>query len=155
MTTIVGCLVNLTNGQIVDTDSALNRQITYGEKVLTRIGFAQKPEGLATLQTAACESINAIISSIVGRTSIGSQDIIGMTIGANTVMNHIICGIDPTYPQMANADIDCRRIVRSAPEIGLAISQNAPVCCLPNVSRFIGGMQSGTSLFQEFSTAGN
>ena len=45
-TTVVGCLARLDTGEILATGSALNRQITYGEELLTRIGYAGSPGGL-------------------------------------------------------------------------------------------------------------
>jgi len=138
-TTVVGCLVNLANGEILTTGSTLNRQITYGEEVLTRIGFAKNPEGLNTLSRAAADSINSIIATMLQETGIPQKDAVCITVGANTVMNHLLCGIDPAYLDMANADVVRSPVIRKASDLGLAVHPNAPVYCLPNVSRFIGG----------------
>lgn len=45
-TTVVGCLARLDTGEILATGSALNRQITYGEELLTRIGTRPRQRGL-------------------------------------------------------------------------------------------------------------
>ena len=63
-TTVVGCLARLDTGEILATGSALNRQITYGEELLTRIGYSASPAGVATLQKAAATSINDVIETL-------------------------------------------------------------------------------------------
>ncbi|HRY74674.1 MAG TPA: ASKHA domain-containing protein [Methanoregulaceae archaeon] len=138
-TTVVGCLTDLSTGEIVTTGSTLNRQITYGEEVLTRIGYAKTPGGLSVLQKSAAESINAVISAIRQEGKIGRDDIVCMTVGGNTVMNHLLCGIDPGYLEMANAEVSRSPIIQKASGLELGIHPDAPVYCLPNVSRFIGG----------------
>jgi len=138
-TTVVGCLARLDTGAILATGSALNRQITYGEELLTRIGYAGSPGGLATLQKAAVASANEVIDSLVRTAGISSTDIFDVCIAGNTVMNHLICGIDPRYLDLANAPVSRVPIQKTAQEIGLAVHPGAGVYCLPNVSRFVGG----------------
>jgi len=138
-TTVVGCLTDLATGEIVATGSTLNRQITYGEEVLTRIGYAKGPGGIATLQRAAVESVNTILLTILRDSNVAQDDIVCVTVGGNTVMNHLLCGIDPAYLDMANAGVSRFPVVRTARELSLSINPASPVYCLPNVSRFIGG----------------
>jgi uncharacterized 2Fe-2S/4Fe-4S cluster protein (DUF4445 family) len=138
-TTVVGCLARLDTGAILATGSALNRQITYGEELLTRIGYAGSPGGLATLQKAAVASANEVIDSLVRTAGISSTDIFDVCIAGNTVMNHLICGIDSRYLDLANAPVSRVPIQKTAQEIGLDVHPGAGVYCLPNVSRFVGG----------------
>ena len=138
-TTVVGCLVDLITGEILETSSSMNQQITFGEEVITRIGYAGTNEGLATLQRAAVESIKNVISQLVSQAGILTTDIADITVGGNTVMNHLLCGIDPDYLELANAVVSRRPIMRKAREIGLETTPETWVYCLSNVSRFIGG----------------
>jgi len=138
-TTVVGCLSDLSSGTIIETGSTLNRQITYGEEVLTRIGYAGKAGGLSTLQVSAAESINAIIGTMVRTRGIAQEDIMCVALGANTVMNHLLLGLDPGYLSLANAAVSRSPLIRSASDLSLSVNPDAPVYCLPNVSRFIGG----------------
>jgi uncharacterized 2Fe-2S/4Fe-4S cluster protein (DUF4445 family) len=138
-TTVVGCLVDLTNGEIVETASVLNRQITYGEELITRIGYAKDSRGLSTLQQAASESINIVISHLVEGAGAARADILDMTVGGNTVMNHLLCGIDPGYLETANAQVSRQPITRNASATGIPMHPDAEMYCLPNVSRFVGG----------------
>ena len=138
-TTVVGCLARLDTGAIIATGSTLNRQITYGEELLTRIGYASSPAGLATLQKAAATSINDVIETLVRTACIDSSDIFDVCVAGNTVMNHLLCGIRSAVPGTCR----CFGLTDAAPEnregVGLMVHPAAGVYCLPNVSRFVGG----------------
>jgi uncharacterized 2Fe-2S/4Fe-4S cluster protein (DUF4445 family) len=152
-TTVVGCLVNLATGEIEETASTLNRQITYGEELITRIGYSGMRDGLATLQRAAAGSVREIISQLTGRAGIRPTDIADITVAANTVMNHLLCGIEPDYLEMANAPVPRRPILKKAAEIGLEAGPDTFVYCLPNVSRFVGGDAVGDVISSSMHTS--
>jgi uncharacterized 2Fe-2S/4Fe-4S cluster protein (DUF4445 family) len=154
-TTVVGCLARLDTGAILATGSALNRQITYGEELLTRIGYTGSPAGLATLQKAAVSSVNEVIDSLVRTAGISSTDILDVCIAGNTVMNHLLCGIDPRYLDLANAPVPRAPIQKTARKIGLTVNPSAGVYCLPNVSRFVGGDAIGDLIAAGIHTSDN
>lgn len=145
-TTVVGCLVDLDTGMIRETGSTLNRQITYGEELITRIGYADSPGTLATLRQAAIDSIDSVISDIITRAGIQKTDIVDMCIAGNTVMHHLFWGIDPHYLEMANADISRIPSNKSAQVAGFPLHPDARVYSLPSVSRFVGGDAIGDIL---------
>ncbi|MFZ0006285.1 MAG: ASKHA domain-containing protein [Methanoregula sp.] len=138
-TTVVGCLVCLDTGEILATGSTLNRQITYGEELLTRIAYASSPEGLITLQKSAAESINDVIGTLSLVSGIKSADIVDVCIAGNTVMNHLLCGLDPRYLELTDVPVSRLPIKKSAQDLGLDVHPESGVYCLPNVSRFVGG----------------
>jgi uncharacterized 2Fe-2S/4Fe-4S cluster protein (DUF4445 family) len=138
-TTVVGCLVNLETGEIAETGSTLNRQITYGEELITRMGYAGQPEGLATMQRAAADSLNTVIAQVCSAARLDKTDIMDICVAGNTVMNHLLCGIDPQYLEMANVPVSRIPVIRHARDAGLSSHPEASVYCLPNVSRFVGG----------------
>lgn len=145
-TTVVGSLVDLQTGKIVDTRSTLNKQITYGEELITRIGFASNPEKLALIRSAAIESIDMVISALVQFADLQKADIVDMCVAGNTVMHHLFLGIDPRYLEMVNADVPRTALVRKAEEAGFSLHEGAYVYCLPSVSRFVGGDAIGDVL---------
>jgi len=138
-TTVVGVLVDLTNGKILACDSTLNKQITYGEELLTRIAFASKPGGLEKLQRAAVESINEVINKLTSSAKVENDWITDVCVGGNTVMNHLLVGKDPTYLEMADIEVSRIPFVVKSKNIGVDVNPEAYVYCLPNVSRFLGG----------------
>ena len=130
-TTVVGCLVDLQSGKIIDTGSTLNKQITYGEELMTRIGYASHPGNLAKIRDAAIESVDTVITSLVKSAGIQKTDIVDMCIAGNTVMHHIFCGIDPHYLEMVNANVSRTPLIKKAKEFGLRLHEGASVFCLP------------------------
>ncbi|UCD44392.1 MAG: DUF4445 domain-containing protein [Candidatus Bathyarchaeota archaeon] len=138
-TTIVGAIVNLLTGEIIARGSEMNRQITYGEELITRISFSRDPEGLEKLQRIVVDTINDVIQTMTSETGVSPEDITDVCAGGNTVMNHLFMSIDPTYLEMANIEVSRAPIIRRAGELGLQVNPRAYVYCLPNVSRFLGG----------------
>ncbi len=141
-TTIVTLLVDLITGKILSEASALNKQITYGETLITRIAFSRKAEkGLQKLQQAVIQTINDLIKRIISSVGIKSSEITSISAGGNTVMNHLLAGIDVDYLWYvdANDKVSRKPIIKKARELGLNTNPEAYVYCLPNVSRFLGG----------------
>ena len=141
-TTIVALLVDLTNGKILGKASALNSQITYGETLVTRIAFSRKAEnGLQKLKQAAVQTINELVSSLTSSAGIKNEEITSVSAGGNTVMNHLLAGVDVDYLWFVDANDKVPRspIIKKAKELGININPEAHVYCIPNVSRFLGG----------------
>ncbi|MGB7993537.1 ASKHA domain-containing protein [Methanoregula sp.] len=138
-TTVVGCLVRLDTGDIIATGSTLNRQITYGEELLTRVGYASSPAGLGTLQKAATDSINDVIGTLSLVSGVKGTDIVDVCIAGNTVMNHLLCGLNADYLELIDVPVSRVPIQKTAYDLGLAVHPDAGVYCLSNVSRFVGG----------------
>jgi uncharacterized 2Fe-2S/4Fe-4S cluster protein (DUF4445 family) len=141
-TTIATLLVDLLSGKIVGESSALNRQITYGETLVDRIAFARKAkDGLQKLQGVVVQSINDLVDRLTASSGIGSEEITSISAGGNTVMNHLLAGIDVDYLWYVDANDRVPRtpIIKKAKALALHTNKEAYVYCLPNVSRFLGG----------------
>ncbi|MBA7608943.1 Na(+)-translocating NADH-quinone reductase subunit F [subsurface metagenome] len=145
-TTIVGFLANLTTGEILGRASEMNRQITYGEELVTRISFARKPEGLKVLQKSVVETINDVIRKLTSEADVSLDDISDICAGGNTVMNHMFTGLDPAYLELANVKVSRDPIIQKAKDLGLQTNPEAYAYCVPNVSRFLGGDAVGDVL---------
>ena len=145
-TTIVVLLFDLTSGQVLGEASALNKQITYGETLLARIAFSRKAHGgLQKLQRAVVQSINDLLDKLTSNAGIKNEEITSISAGGNTVMNHLLAGIDVDYLWYVDANDKVSRgpIIKKAKDIGLHTNPEAYVYCLPNVSRFLGGDATG------------
>jgi len=141
-TTIVVLVVDLTTGEILGKASGLNRQITYGETLLTRIAFSRKAKnGLQKLQQAVVQSINDLVDRLTSKAGIRNEEITSVSAGGNTVMNHLSAGIDVDYLWYVDANDKVPRapIIKKAKTLGLHVNPEAYVYCIPNVSRFLGG----------------
>jgi uncharacterized 2Fe-2S/4Fe-4S cluster protein (DUF4445 family) len=157
-TTIVVYLRNLITGEILGTASNYNKQIGFGEDILSRVNYAKKPGGLERLQKMAVDGINEALTTVANSAGIDRDDIYEVVVAGNTVMTHLLLGIDPGY-MIAEPYVPVvrRALSTAAGRIGVAISSNAGVYTFPAVSNFIGGdiiadiLTSGISEQEEIS----
>ncbi len=138
-TTIVVYLWDLVTGKVVGIASNYNRQISCGEDILARVNFARR-NGLAKLQALAVESINAALTTASDNAGIDREDIYEVVVAGNTVMTHMLLGIDPAY-MIAEPYVPVvrRALSVAASRIGIACNKNGGLFAFPAVSDFIGG----------------
>ncbi|MDP6777463.1 MAG: ASKHA domain-containing protein, partial [Candidatus Latescibacteria bacterium] len=139
-TTVVVSLVDLTTGEILDTKATHNRQIRYGQDVITRIIYAEKPDGLEALHKAVVDTINGLISSLVTGCGISLTDVVFCACGGNTTMTHLLLRIDPYFLRRAPYVPMASTIpVSRAVDAGIRINPRGWMACLPGVASFVGG----------------
>ncbi|MCX8191324.1 MAG: ASKHA domain-containing protein, partial [Nitrososphaerales archaeon] len=139
-TKIVIYLVNLSTGDIVDVASDYNKQLMYGEDLVSRIGFTiDKEDGLINMQRAVIDTINELISRLVNKNQIEPHDIIDVCAAGNTIMTYLFAGMDARHLLSVDAVVEKHPIKMSAEMLGMNVNPKALVYCLPCVSRFIGG----------------
>ena len=138
-TTIVAVLVDLNDGKIMSTASGLNKQITYGEDLITRVAASRREGGLKKLQRAVVISINEVLTGLYSKANVRSDEVSDVCVGGNTVMDHLFAGLDSAYLEIANIDVPRDPIIVKGSNVGLGVNPEAYVYCLPNVSRFLGG----------------
>ena len=148
-TTIVAVLVDLNTGKILGKGSGMNKQITYGEDLVTRTAIARNEKGLKKLQKVVVSAINEVISKIYEETGIVPSQVSETTVGANTVMNHLFAGLESGYLEIANVEVSRDPIIKKAGKIGLNVNTEGYVYCVPNVSRFLGGDAIGDVIASE------
>ncbi|MFA6332857.1 MAG: ASKHA domain-containing protein [Methanoregula sp.] len=138
-TTIVVYLWDLVTGKVVSVASNYNKQISCGEDILARVNFARK-NGLTKLQALAAESINQALTSASNTAGIDREDIYEVVIAGNTVMTHMLLGIDPAY-MIAEPYVPVvrRALSVAAGRLGVTCNRNGGVFLFPAVSDFIGG----------------
>jgi uncharacterized 2Fe-2S/4Fe-4S cluster protein (DUF4445 family) len=138
-TTLVVALVDLESGDELAVASALNPQTAYGHDVLSRIHFAAGPDGLATMQLALVDGLNALIEQVCQRAGVEPGHIHEAVLGGNTCMLHIAAAVDPAplgrspyRPSLTGASH-----LRAA-ELGLGIAVHGLVYLPPVISGFVG-----------------
>ena len=97
-TTVALLLAELATGKVVGEASAFNAQIRFGEDVLTRIQMCyQSPAAVQQLQHAvAVETIQPLLAEACTEAGIETKDVGVMTVAANTTMQHLLAGVDPS-----------------------------------------------------------
>ncbi|MFC1802477.1 ASKHA domain-containing protein [Thermoproteota archaeon] len=154
-TTIVAVLVDLNNGEILGKGSGMNKQITYGEDLVTRATIARTEEGLKKLQKVVVDAINEVTAKIFDETGIHPNEVNETSVGGNTVMNHIFAGLESGYLEIANVEVSRDPIILKAKYVDLNVNPEGYIYCVPNVSRFLGGDAVGDVIASEMHKSEN
>ena len=139
-TTCTGLLINLRTGEVLAEASSYNDQISLGEDVISRIISAGRPGGLKTLQAKAVSTINTIIEDICQQRIIPPSDIACMAAAGNTVMSHLLLGIDPKYLREAPyvPSVSQFPLVKAA-KLGIHDHPSTRLFLYPCIASYVGG----------------
>ena len=159
-TTIAGYLCDLGTGRVVDTLSAMNPQVKYGEDVVARISYHMgHPGGLARMSGDLVAAINGLIEQAAGGriggelegegagAEVRPEEIVDVAICSNTAMHHILLQLDPeplgsipfTPSVHHSLDLKCR-------DLGIMVNPGARLFILPTVAGYVGGDTVGVVL---------
>ncbi len=139
-TTVYGQLIDLISGEIIAETGDFNGQISYGEDVISRIVFAEKPEGLEKLHVVIVKTINGIIHKLVKQSGCAVDNISSITLAGNTTMTQLFLKINPRYirrsPYVPAATL---YPPIKALDIGIELNEHASALVYPAVSSYVGG----------------
>jgi uncharacterized 2Fe-2S/4Fe-4S cluster protein (DUF4445 family) len=148
-TTIYGVLIDLHSGKVLSKDSCYNPQMSYGEDVIARIIYAEKPKGLAVMQELVVESINKLIGGMLkqatpledcGHGAIDRDEINSITIAGNTTMTHLLLQLEPDNIRRAPyVPVSTFFPPLRATDIGLELPQHCVSLLYPAISSYVGG----------------
>ena len=123
-TTLVVQIVDLTTGDVVRVETALNPQSRYGADVMTRLQFDLGRPG----------ELGRVIRETLGR-MLGSDPLREVLLAGNTAMHHLFCGLDVaplTHAPFASPALAPRRF--TATQLGWP----GPAEFLPCLGGFVG-----------------
>jgi uncharacterized 2Fe-2S/4Fe-4S cluster protein (DUF4445 family) len=139
-TTIYGQVIDLISGEVLAEHGEFNGQISYGEDVISRIVYAEKPGGLAKINAVVIKTINKILGKIVQRSGVDPEDISTITLAGNTTMTQLMLKVNPRsirrapyvpaatlYPPIKAADL------------GMDLGEHVTALVYPAVSSYVGG----------------
>lgn len=151
-TTMVLALVDLTTGKILTSESCLNPQVIHGHDVLSRIQYASEPEGLMELSCLVQNKLNELIQATCKRADAKSEEIVDITVGANTTMLELAAAIDPTPLGHLPFKVDIRGGTNyPVRQFGLHTHPMAQVYIPPVMHAFVGSdISAGLLLSPEF-----
>jgi uncharacterized 2Fe-2S/4Fe-4S cluster protein (DUF4445 family) len=139
-TTVYGQMVDLVSGQVLAEHGEFNGQISYGEDVITRIMFAEKPGGLATMQEVVIATANKVIAQLLKQSKVARENISLITFAGNTTMSQLLLAVEPRYirrsPYVPAASI--YPPIR-ATDLGIALDPHVTALVYPQVSSYVGG----------------
>lgn len=138
---IVGYLIDLRSGKIVDIESMSNPQLMYGEDIVSRIDYAiSNSKGLEKLKEITIEAINALINNACQETGVNPNNIYEVTVVGNTAMHHFFLGIQPEPLVLAPYVPAIKRHVDiKADSLKIHTNPLANVHVLPVIAGFVGG----------------
>ena len=139
-TTVYGQLIDLISGDVLAQHGEFNGQISYGEDVLSRIVFAEKPGGLEKLQQVVVATINVIIRRIVKQAKVDLDEVSTITLAGNTTMTQLLLKINPRYirrsPYVPAATLFPPI---QAVSLGLELFDHVTALVYPAISSYVGG----------------
>jgi len=142
-TKIAAALIDIGEGRVLDAVSEFNKQLIYGEDIVSRIRFVlDRSDGSREMQKAAVETINAAIDALCKKHRVPRENIYMVTAAGNTAMTYLFVGLDP-YPLIKSfkerAEVPRTPHWLEARDLGLGVNSNADVYVLPCAGRFLGG----------------
>jgi len=140
-TTLVGLLLDLTNGQEIGVTSQVNPQVAFGDDVLARIQYASKgAHALNKLNQTIVQAIHEMITCLCEQAGIPSHHVYEVTIAGNTTMEHLLCHIDPApLGQTPFASAYGRGITLEAQSLACPINAQGSLYIFPVIRGFVGG----------------
>lgn len=138
--TVAMHLVDLQNGETLETASSLNQQIKCGEDIISRINYAQNPRRLLELHRLAIGTINHLIKKVTQSKEISFSEIYYASFSGNTTMIHLFLNLEPRYIR----EEPYVPTVNQVPELlsrnfGLNMSHEGRIHISPSVGSYVGG----------------
>jgi len=144
-TTIAAYLTDLTGGEVVATESAMNPQVAFGDDVISRLYFAtHDPDGLAQLHQAVIAEVDQLAKKAVERSGAALSDILDVVMVGNTAMHHLFLRLDTRFLGMApftpalQGAVDAR-----TSDLGLTFHPGCRLHVLPVEAGFVGADNVG------------
>jgi len=155
-TTIYSQLIDLISGDVLASYGEYNGQISYGEDVVSRMIYANKPGGLQKLHEVVITNINQLIKKMVKRTRIDPDEISTITLAGNTTMTQLMLKINPKYIRLSPyVPASTLFAPIRATYLGLSLGDHVTALVYPAISSYVGGdivagvMGSGMYLSEE------
>lgn len=139
-TTIAAYLADLTTGEVLATESALNPQVAYGDDIIARLQYAaHHSEGGRELQRKAVEEVDRLARRAAERSGVDVADIYDVVMVANTAIHHLFLGLDTDSLRRAPFEPAVTRAVdTTAAAVGLHFHPACRLYALPNEAGFVG-----------------
>jgi len=149
-TSIVVYLVDMETGKVLSAASGHNGQAACGDDVINRIVCSEK-NGVSKLKKMAVSTINNLALRALAPLDDSHKDIENIVISGNTVMVHLLLGIDPRYIRSEPYIPTVSQFpVIKAGEIGLKAAHYAGTFVMPGPAGYVGGDIVSGVLFTGF-----
>ena len=147
-TTVAAHLCDLRTGAVLATEAAMNPQVRYGEDLMSRVSYAtSEPQGLARLNRGIIRTLNELAEKAAASAGLSLEDILEIVLVGNTVMHHILLGLNPQelggapFALAVDSPLDLK-----ARDLGLDLHPCAYVHTLPLIAGHVGADNVGVLL---------
>ena len=139
-TSVAISVLDLSHGKVIERASFVNPQISFGLDVLSRMSAAiDLKENLYKMQEQITKAIEEAILKIFKKYKLDIDSLYEIVFSANSVMMHILMGVDPTSLGIApykivsyfNFEIDAK-------EIGMKLGKYTKAFTIPSISSYVG-----------------
>ncbi|MCE0498202.1 MAG: ASKHA domain-containing protein [Methylacidiphilales bacterium] len=142
-TTVAVLLAEVESGKILARASAMNRQISMGDNVVTRINHCMTDKvNISELQKLILrETVLPLLRKACADAGLALADIAGLVMAGNTVMLHLLAGVDPTpmgAVPFTPAFLDHRRLRASDLNLADILPADREIHLLPGLAAYIG-----------------
>jgi uncharacterized 2Fe-2S/4Fe-4S cluster protein (DUF4445 family) len=139
-TTIYAQLIDLISGDVLAQFGDYNGQISYGEDIISRIIYGDKPKGLQKLHEVVIATINKLIKKMIKKARIDCDEISTITMAGNTTMTQLMLKINSRYIRLSPyVPASTLFAPIQAVELGLNLGDHVPALVYPAVSSYVGG----------------
>ena len=138
-TTVVMEAVDLNGGKVVASRTAVNRQVEFGNEILSRIFSShENPEVLEKLRVATVDTIQSLVDTLSEEIGYDLHNCAMMVVSGNTTMMHFLLGLDAfTVFMSPYATVTTEPGFLPARDLG--ISMAGMVYIVPSKSNYVGG----------------
>lgn len=140
-TTVAGHLCDLRTGEVLATESMMNPQVRYGEDLMSRVSYGMmEPQGVSRLHRAIIRALDELAENAAGKAGITATEMTDVVLVGNTVMHHLLLGIDPVELGAAPFALATREALDlKARDLGLsAVHAAARIHVLPCIAGHVG-----------------
>ena len=148
-TTTAVYLYSLTDGKLIGVSAEENPQRAYGADVITRINYTIENEnGLNNLKRLILSLVFKLIKDLCEDNNINQNDVYGIVLTGNTVMQHIAAGFSPkniaftpfTAASLFDFDVTKDELLNGLDiSENININENAVIYFPPAFASYVGG----------------
>lgn len=139
-TSIVGALMDLTDGSEAAVASDLNGQAYHGGDVISRMTFTQQGrKNVKILHDAVVDTINGVIDRLLRQAKVSRRHVYECVFVGNTVMTHLLLNIDPSklgYSPFVGVASDA--VTTTTEMLGINLTTGTSVFVFPNIASYVG-----------------
>lgn len=148
-TTVAGYLCDLRTGRLAATHAMMNPQIRFGEDLMSRVAYAMREEqGTQRMHRRIIAALNELAQLSAEKAGIRSEEICELVLVGNSVMHHLLLGIDPKGLGSSPFSLTVREALNlKARDLRLkSVARGANVHVLPCIAGHVGADNVGVLL---------